>query len=130
MQEKYNESTPLRPEGERMLDAPMLSTQLPFYMEQIKKEPTWKDSDRNAITLFKSDKLRVVLMALKAGAEMTKHTAKGIIQVQVLEGQILFRTDEQSAEINKGELLILHENIPHSVSAKMETIFLLSVIVG
>ncbi len=127
MQEKSNESTPRRPEGERALDASLVTVNLPFYIDQIRKEPSWKDSDRNAITIFKSDNLRLVLVALHPGAEMVRHTAAGIIHIQVLEGQILFITDQQSVEMNKGQLVVLHERIPHSVKAKSEAVFLLSM---
>ncbi len=58
---------------------------------------------------------------------MIKHTADGIISVQVLEGQIVFTTEEQSVELQKGEMLALHENVPHSVLATEETIFLLTL---
>lgn len=127
MEEKFNEATPQRPEGDRLLDASMVSIDLPSFIEQIKKESSWKDSDRNAITVFKTNGLRIVLIALHAGAEMIKHTADGIISVQVLEGQIKFTTDIKTVELNKGQMLALHEQIPHSVLAIKETIFLLTL---
>ena len=58
---------------------------------------------------------------------MATHTAKGIISVQVLEGQIKFTTDAQTAALNKGQMLTLHEGIPHSVLAIEETVFLLTL---
>ena len=82
---------------------------------------------RNAITVFKTNGLRIVLIALHAGAEMVKHVADGIISVQVLEGQIKFTTDLQSVELSKGQMLALHKCIPHSVLAIQETIFLLTL---
>lgn len=125
--EKFNEATPQRPEGDRPLDAPMVTIDLPSFMEQIKREPSWKDSDRNAITVFKTDGLRIVLIALHAGAEMIRHTADGIISVQVLEGQITFRTEQEPVELHKGQMLALHAGIPHSVLAREESVFLLTL---
>ena len=58
---------------------------------------------------------------------MTKHTAAGMISVQVLEGRIEFTTDDQSVELDKGQMLALHESIPHRVLALEETIFLLTL---
>lgn len=127
MKQKFNEATSQRPEGNRLLDASMISIDLLSFMEQIRHEPSWKDSDRNAITVFKTDGMRIVLIALHAGAEMIKHTADGIISIQVLEGQIKFATDLQSVELSKGQILALHERIPHSVLAIKETIFLLTL---
>lgn len=127
MKLKFNEATPQRPEGDHLLDASMVTIDLLSFMEQIRNEPSWKDSDRNAITVYKTNGLRIVLIALHAGAEMTKHTANGIISVQVIEGQMKFTTDVQSVELNKGQMLALHEHIPHSVLAIKETIFLLTL---
>lgn len=127
MEEKFNESTAQRPDGERMIDAALVSIDLPLYMAQIKEESSWKDGKRNAITVFKTNGLRIVLIALHEGSEMARHTADGIISVQVLEGQIQFNTDQQSVELGKGQMLALHERIPHSVKAIRETIFLLTL---
>ena len=127
MNEKFNEATKQRPQGERTLDASQVTIDLNHFTKQIKNEKAWKDSDRNAITVFKTNGMRIVLIALQKDAEMAKHTADGMISVQVLEGQMLFTTNEQSVELGKGEMLALHENIPHSVLAKEETIFLLTL---
>lgn len=127
MEEKFNEATPQRPDGDRLIDAPLVTIDLPAFMEQIKNESSWKDSDRNSITVFKTNGLRLVLIALHKGAELARHTANGIISVQVLEGQIRFNTDQQSVGLNKGQVLTLHKGIPHSVLAKEETVFLLTL---
>ena len=68
-----------------------------------------------------------MLIALHKGAEMPTHTADGIISVQVLEGQMQFNTEWRSVELSNGQMLALHERIPHSVLALKETIFLLTL---
>lgn len=127
MEIKYNEATPQRPEGDRSIDAALVAIDLPAFVKQIKEESTWKESDRNAITVFKTNGLRIVLIALHKDAEMARHTADGIITVQVLEGQMQFNTEWRSVELGKGQMLALHERIPHSVLALKETIFLLTL---
>ena len=124
---KYNEATPLRPEGERLIDAQMILMDLKDFQQKIKDEKAWEEGDRNAITLFKSDGMRVVLIALHKGSEMKPHTAPGIISVQVLEGKIDFHTDQQSATLSKGQMLTLHERIQHRVVAQEESTFLLTL---
>lgn len=127
MEIKYNEATPQRPEGDRSLDAALVAIDLPVFVKQIREESTWKESDRNAITVFKTNGLRIVLIALHKGAEMPTHIADGIISVQVLEGQMQFNTEWRSVELSNGQMLALHERIPHSVLALKETIFLLTL---
>ncbi|HEX5552267.1 MAG TPA: cupin domain-containing protein [Chitinophagaceae bacterium] len=127
MEDKSVESTPLRPDGGRITDAPKVDIDLDEAIRQIKQETSWQTGDRNAITLFKSAHLRVVLVALHEGAEMTKHTAEGVISIQVLEGLISFDTEQSSKELSAGKMLVLHEGIPHLVKAKKETVFLLTL---
>ena len=127
MENKFNEATPQRPEGARPIDAPIVLINLDEFQDQIKSEPSWKDSDRNAITMFKSSTVRMVLVALHEGAILQPHTARGVISVQVLEGLIKFSTDKETVELEKGQLLVLHESISHKVEAKKESTFLLTI---
>ena len=109
------------------MDASLVTIDLLNFIKQIREEKAWKDSDRNALTVFKTDGMRIVLITLHKDAEMIKHTADGMISLQVMEGQILFTTEKQSVELGRGEMLALHENVPHSVQAKEETIVLLTL---
>lgn len=127
MKAKINESTPQRPEGERIVNASLVTIDLPRFMEQIKKEQAWLNGPRNAITVFKSERLRLVLIALHSGAELPTHTADGTISVQVLEGNIQFGTAGESVQLGKGQMVTLHEKIPHSVLALEESLFLLTL---
>jgi quercetin dioxygenase-like cupin family protein len=127
MEVKFNTATLQRPEGVRIMDAPLVGFDLFSFIEQIKKEKKWKETDRNAITVFKTNGLRIVLIALRKGAEMIKHTADGLISVQVLEGKMQLNTDDQSVKLGKGQMLALHKGIPHNLLAKKKTIFLLTL---
>ena len=127
MQIKSNESTDLRPEGARLMDAPLVSMDIPEFIKQLKAEATWENSDRNAMTVFKTNGMRIVLIALHEDAILKKHTADGIISVQVLEGEIIFSTDDQSVVVRKGQMIALHKGLPHSVKAIKESVFLLTL---
>ena len=127
METKNNDSTAQRPEGDRLIDAALVPIDLPLFMEQIKEEAPWREGDRNAITVFKTNGLRIVLIALHKDVEMTRHTADGIISLKVLEGRLQFYTDRQSVQLCKDQMLVLHERIPHSVFAVDETVFLLTL---
>lgn len=126
-QEKSNQATDLRPEGDRLLDAPLVEINLNSFKKQIKQEQAWKEGDRNAITIFKSDGMRLVLIALHTGAELKTHTAPGIISVQVLEGEIIFGTEQKTAKLTEGQMITLHKGVPHSVFANKESTFLLTL---
>ncbi len=83
MENKSNQATPLRPDGDRFLNALEVEMDLNKYILQIKNESTWAESDRNSMTIFKSDSMRIVLMGLHQNAALKTHQAKVVISVQV-----------------------------------------------
>jgi quercetin dioxygenase-like cupin family protein len=127
MEIKQNESTDLRPEGGRVLDAPLVNINLIDFIKTIKEEPAWKNKDRNAITVYKTNGLRVVLMAMRKEAVLARHTADGILSLQVLEGKINFTTDDKSVILEEGQMIALHKGLPHGVTAIKESVFLLTL---
>ena len=125
--EKFNEATPQRPEGDRFINAELIEMNLSAVLQQIKSESAWKNSDRNAITLFKNQSMRILMIGLHEGAEMKTHTAPGVISVQVLEGAIRFHTERVSSDINAGKMITLQAGVPHSVTARSASVFLLTI---
>jgi quercetin dioxygenase-like cupin family protein len=123
MEQKFNSPTAQRPLGDRVIDAGRVVIDLSLFIEQLKDEKQWKNSDRNAITVFKTNGMRIVLIALHKGAGMTKHTADGLISIQVLKGRMELNTEDEYIELGKGQMLALHKGIPHSVLAKKKTFF-------
>lgn len=130
MEMRSDESNPQRPNGDRILNAPLLDSDLNSFMEQIKGEETWLKNDRNAVTIFKSDTLRIVLMGLHPNAELKPHKTKGAISLQVLEGEIHFITEEKSVLMKKQQLMVLHENITYGIKALTESFILLTVVMN
>jgi quercetin dioxygenase-like cupin family protein len=124
------EATALRPEGDRVLDAPWVEMDLNNFIVQIKEETTWSTTDHNSITIFKSDNTTVVLIGIHQNAELKKHKAYGDIHVQVLEGKINFCTEQKAASLHKGQMIALKADIPHSVLALEDSFFLLTVVVN
>lgn len=127
MENKSNDATPQRPDGDRLLNASLLELNLNDSIVQIKSESSWSDSDRNSVTLFKSETMRIVLIGLHENAELKPHKANGVISVQVLQGKIKFATENQTAHLEKGQMITLRENITHSVLALSESFFLLTL---
>jgi quercetin dioxygenase-like cupin family protein len=127
MKDLLNIANALRPNGERQTEETLLKIDFAFFIEEIKKEKAWLDGDRNAITILKNSFIRIVMIALRKNAKLKKHKAAGFICVQVLEGKMIFTTDLQSFELARGEMITLHEGIDHSVVAKVDTIFLLTI---
>ena len=66
--------------------------------EEAVRFPPHEESGRRAETLLKAPDLRVVLVTMRAGAELAEHTAPGTITVQTLQGRFLFSTAEAEQE--------------------------------
>lgn len=127
MENKSNHATPQRPDGDRILNAPLVEMDIAEVIKQIKSETTWADSDRNSVTLFKSETMRIVLIGLHENAELKPHKANGVISVQVIEGKIEFSAEEQITHLEKSQMIALQENVIHSVKALTESFFLLTL---
>jgi quercetin dioxygenase-like cupin family protein len=112
---------------DRVLDGPLLIFDLPVLMKKIKQEDSWQNGQRNAITLLKSDNMRLVLIALRAGEEIDFRQSDNLISLQLLEGNSEFRAVNKTVELKQGNLITLHENMEHSLIAISETIFLLTI---
>ncbi len=125
--EKFNRSTYNRPEGDRTLDAPILRINLPDYIRQIRTEAAWENGDRNAITVLHSAHMRIVLVALKEGAEMSRHAIDGALSVQVFTGRLWVETDEQSFSVDDEEIAALQPGLQHYIFAERETLLLLTL---
>jgi len=130
MENKSNEATTLRPEGDRILNARLVEIDLNKFITELKQETTWADSDRNSITVFKSDIITIVLIGMRENAELKEHTAIGNITVQVLEGEINFVAEQQILSLAKGQMITLEANIPHSVTALKDSFFLLTLVIN
>lgn len=127
MQYTFNDSTPQRPEGSRALDAPVVAFNLNESLSQIRSEQAYRSSDRNAITLFKSEYMRIVLISLHEGAEMKPHAPDEISSIQVIQGKLKFTLGTEQLELEEGKTIVVHERVPHSIKAETEAALLLTM---
>lgn len=128
MENTIIEATSNRPEGNREIDSPVLLMDIPELTEQLKDENAWKENDRNAITVFKTDKMRIVLVALHKAATMKTERPENIFSLQVLKGKVKVTTGFTSTEVEKQKIVVLHEQIPYSITALKKSTFLLTLV--
>ena len=101
--------------------SPFLEFDLTSEVDRLHGETTW-NTGQNARTLIKYDDLRVVLMALKAGAKIPAHKANGRISVQLLSGHIRLNASERAFDLLPGSLLALDHRAPHDLEALEESV--------
>lgn len=113
--------------SDRPVEAPLLHVLLAEQVDRLKREPTWRERGRNAITVTKEPGLRLVLMVLGQGAKISEHQAAGPLTLHVLSGSVIFRTGGRAPTVAAGELLVLEAAIDHEVSAVEESVVLLTL---
>jgi len=94
---------------------------------QLRAELAYQEGDRNANTLLKEPHVRVVLMALRHGAQLQEHQTAGWVVVQTISGRVRLRALGQSVELAAGHLLTLEPNAAHDVEALEESVVLLTL---
>lgn len=126
MENKRNEATLNRPEGDRVIDAPYVFINIPEFIRQVKSEEAWQKNDRNSITVFKSGRVTMVLTCLHAKAVLKNNLVDGIFTVQVLEGIIRVTTPDGDVDMQAHQAMAFHQLVDHSILALMDSILLLT----
>ena len=115
-------------EGEsRHLGAPLRRLELGRELEEIRRGEAWKKRGHIAKTLVKYPDLRVVLIAMKKGANIGEHKTKARITIHAVEGRVLVKLDQQTVDLPAGCLLGAESSIPHDVEAQEESAILLTL---
>ena len=124
MENKRNEATLNRPEGDRVLDAPYVFINIPDFIRQLKSEEAWQKNDRNGITIFKSERVTMVLTCLRAKAVMHDVLVDGIFTIHVLEGIVRVRTPDGEVDMQANQVMTFHQLVDHSIEAQMDAVLL------
>jgi quercetin dioxygenase-like cupin family protein len=106
----------------------MEPTSLPALAQHHLDVARGASSGRSAVTVYggREHDLRQTLIALKAGAVLGEHEAPGEATLQVMEGQVLLRADNEAWEAGVGD----HLEIPpqrHDLEALADSVVLLTV---
>ncbi|MEP6727621.1 MAG: hypothetical protein ABJC98_17500 [Bacteroidota bacterium] len=124
---KINDATINRPEGNRIIDAPAVSIDLKEFTAQLKEESAWEKNDRNAITVFKTNGMTLVLTALHKNATIDDLEVEGILTLQVIEGAIsIVSADNETLQVKEKQMIVLHPGAKQQVTAEEDTVMLLS----
>jgi quercetin dioxygenase-like cupin family protein len=99
----------------------------------LNAEVRWLDSEQpwqaehTAHTIVKYPDLRIVLIAIRAGGRIKEHRTAGRVSIQALSGEFEIRANDQPVQMTAGKLLALDQNVLHEVSAKTNSVLLLTI---
>ena len=77
--------------------------------------------------LVKAEDLRVLLIAMEAGAKMKEHHTDGTTTIHVLQGVLCLHIQEKSKDLQRGQILTLAPGINHDVEARDDSAFLVTI---
>jgi quercetin dioxygenase-like cupin family protein len=129
IQESLNNKPPIH-KNRKAPDASLVIFDLPILIERLKLKHARKDGDLNSMILLKSPYKQIVLTTLHEGTEIKSFQSNDSITFQIIEGKVMFHTRKESAILDKGQLLTLHENINYRMTTKEETVLLLTIANG
>ena len=126
MENKRNEATLNRPEGDRVIDAPYVFINIPDFIRQLKSEDAWQKNDRNGITVFKTDRVTTVLTCLRAKAVLKDLLVDGIFTIHVIEGIVRVKSPDGDVDMQANQVMVFHQLVDHSIEAMMDSVLLLT----
>jgi quercetin dioxygenase-like cupin family protein len=101
---------------------------MPFACALLRAEPAYQQEGHTARTLAKYRDLRVVLVAMKAGARMTVHETAERLAFQVLLGRLrVWLRGGPSEEAGEGAFLVVDTEHAEAVECLDECAFTLTV---
>ncbi|MBA3916196.1 MAG: AraC family ligand binding domain-containing protein [Acidobacteriales bacterium] len=77
--------------------------------------------------LVKADDLRVLLVAMDAGAVMKEHHTDGTTTIHVLQGVLCIRIQEKPQALQVGQVLTLAPRTKHDIEARDDSAFLVTI---
>ncbi len=113
-------SKPPPAEDSTLLDIAAITT-------QIRSESAYQRSGHGARTVLREDDLRVVVLAMKAGAVVPEHQAQATGSLHVISGRIRLTFAERSVELSPGQLVAIVRAAGHAVEALEESSFVLTL---
>ena len=128
MEAKFNEATNNRPEGDRIIDAPFVFTDIEKYHRQLLEEEAWQKNDRNGITVFKTDGCTIVLSAFHAAAQVPENEVKGITNIQLLQGKVNVSINGEIVPLKAMEMISIHAGVSHGINAEDDSLVLITTI--
>jgi len=94
---------------------------------EMRREDAYQREGHTARTLVREQDMRIVLVAMKAGARIGEHRANETAAIQALSGHVRLRLPDDTADVPAGWLLVLGRGIRHDVEAVAESSFLLTL---
>lgn len=93
---------------------------------ELRRSPEWQGGIARK-ALVECPGLQITLRAMKANTRIPRHHNPGRVCVQVVQGHIRMRLEDELFDLPQGKTLVLDPGVTHDVEALEESAFLLIV---
>jgi hypothetical protein len=107
---------------------PYAAYDLPSLIGKLKQSHSWARGELNNMILLNSPEKQIVLTALHEKTEVESFQESDSISFQIIEGELKFRTRQESLLLKEGQLLTLCEKVKYSLTTDAGTVFLLTIL--
>lgn len=97
-------------------------------IKMMKHSDNWSKGELNTLILLKSPNEKIILTAIHKGTEIKSFQADDSITIQILEGELRYRTHNDSVILSNGQLMTIHDKIKYMLTASEDTVFLLTLL--
>jgi len=111
----------------RSVNSSLFETDLPSLIEKMKNSNSWKRGEIISRVLLNSPDRQILLTALHENTEINSFQRSDSVTFRIVEGKIYFRTRKESAILDEGQVMTLHEHIDYSLITREETVLLLTL---
>jgi len=105
----------------------VLTVNLDAEMAELWKGIQPEGSGRAAKTLVKHPDLRVTLIAIRGGIQITEHEVSGRVSIQCLKGKVTLHVQDKALDLSAGQILALDRDMRHDVAAAEDSVLLVTV---
>ena len=112
---------------DRSLTEPMMLFELEKHLSELQGDESYARSGRLGRTLARSGRLRLVLVALKAGIEIGTHHADSPMTLQLTHGRLGFTVRGVAHELRAGQVLFFGPGDAHDIRALEDSGLLLTI---
>lgn len=94
---------------------------------ELRQEPGYERSGHAARTLARTDDLRVVLIAIRAGGRVPQHRVDVTASIHVITGRLHVGLPDRALDLAAGQLALLGPGLEHDICTESESAFVLTL---
>jgi quercetin dioxygenase-like cupin family protein len=94
---------------------------------ELRSEDSFLRDGHTARTLVREPAIRIVVVAMKAGARIAEHRAQEVTSIQAITGNVRLVLSDRSLELGAGRVLVVAPDLRHQVEAVADSTLLLTL---